>query len=82
VLNPQQGVALGAVQLTREIAQHHTGRRQRLTGIDQQGFVIGVGSDEVDGAGFTWGVFGNNRLEVVIEGAVGGVVEFLDSAVS
>jgi len=39
--------------------------------------VVGVGGDEVDRAGFARGVFGDDRFEVVIEGAVGGFVEFL-----
>ncbi len=33
------------------------------------------GGDGVKGAGFAWDVFGNDRFEVVIEGAVGGFVE-------
>ena len=38
--------------------------------------MVGVGGDEVDRAGFARGVFGDDRFEVVIEGAVGGFVEF------
>ena len=66
----------------REITQHHTRRRHGFTGVDQQGFVIGVRGDEIDRAGFAREVFGDGRFEVVVEGAVGGFVEFLESGVS
>lgn len=65
-----------ALQQARGITEHHTCRRQGFAGVGQQRFVIRVGVDKKKRAGFALGVFGNNWFEVVIESAIGGVVEF------
>ncbi|MNF17346.1 hypothetical protein D3C80_2207870 [compost metagenome] len=60
-----------------QIHRHDIGRRQRLTGMGQQGFGIEFWVDDEHGAKCARGVHdGDVRLQVVVEGALGGVVEF------
>ncbi len=60
-----------------EISGHSFGTGQGFRSVGQQFFAIDTGSDEVSGIGFEQRLSGEQRVEVMIEGALGGFVEFL-----
>ncbi|MNN67015.1 hypothetical protein D3C81_1826230 [compost metagenome] len=64
--------------MIHQIVGHDIGRRQRLTRVHQQGFGTEIGIDDEHRAGCARG--GHDRragVEVMIEGALGGFVEFV-----
>ena len=75
--NTQQGISARPLHLIRQIHGHDIGWCQRLASMAQQGFGIELRVDDEHGAGCARGGFDvGSQVEVVIEGAVGGFVEF------
>jgi len=75
--NAQQHMSLRAVHQPGEVSGHGFGASQGFRGIGQQFFAVDAGGDEVTSVGFEHRFSGEQRIEVVIEGAFGGFVECL-----
>ena len=66
-----------AFQQRGKVTEHDRGRGQGFAGSGQQGFGIGFGIDEEHLVGGVWrGDDAGTGIEVVVEDAVGGSVEF------
>ncbi|MNX93995.1 hypothetical protein D3C86_1262100 [compost metagenome] len=64
--------------MIHQIVGHDMGRSQRLAGVHQQGLGTQLGINDEHAAGFTRrGHDAGAGVEVMIEGALGGFVEFL-----
>ena len=78
VRNAQQGVARFTLQMIHQLMDHHIDRGQRLDQKNRQGFGSRLWVHGKQFAGFTRGGFDVGiRWEVEVEGAFGGLVEFV-----
>ena len=75
--NPQKHMPMRAIHQPGEVGGHGFGRGKGFAGVGQQFFAVDAGGDEVAGVGFEQRFSGEQRIEVVIEGAFGGFVEGL-----
>ena len=75
--NAQQHMPMRAVHQPGEVGGHGFGRGQGFAGVGQQFFAVDAGGDEVAGVGFEQRFSGEQGIEVVVEGAFGGLVEGL-----
>ncbi len=76
LLDRQDRAALWQVDVGGDVAGHQAGLGQGFAGMDQQAFAVLMGGDLEQGAGFVEAQGQGVGFEVMVEGAVGGVVEF------
>ena len=77
LLQPQRNMSSRAFQVERQVTGHRIGRGQGFAEVGEQAFDVDVGGDDEEGIGCVAGFFVSFRLEVVVQGAGGRVVEFL-----
>jgi len=64
------------VEVVGEVAGDDADGQEVFGGVGHEGFGVGAGG-KAEEAGFAFGVWFEGRFEVVVEGALGGFVEFL-----
>lgn len=64
------------MEVVGEVAGDGADGQEVFGGVGHEGFGVGAGG-EAEEAGFAFGVWVERRFEVVVEGALGGFVEFL-----
>lgn len=64
------------MEVVGEVAGDDADGQEVFGGVGHEGFGVGAGG-EFEEAGFAFGVGFGGRFEVVVEGALGGFVEFL-----
>ena len=72
----QRDRAAGAVEVVGEVAGDGADGQEVFGGVGHEGFGVGAGG-EFEEAGFAFGMWFNGWFEMVVEGALGGFVEFL-----